>query len=355
MKTITKYFLIEIVKLYLLVLFIVLGIFSVFHFLEEIGKDYSAYDKLLYVIYTLPTAAANFFHFAIFIGTIIFLGRLIRNNELQIFLSGGFSIKEIISKCIKISFAISIFSLVSSDYFSPYFFERSNQIKSEALGNKIHNSTSNIWLIQDDKFINLNMGLEKNLTGITIYEINNDQTLQSISKSNSAEINQQNFYVNNLEKLEFNSGVQEGFRIKKFNQNTPLNIFKFNDGILDNINKDERSLTFLDLIYGGYNLATGGLDADSYISEIFNRLLRPLIAIGLIIIALPLILNFQRINSIINMIFLGVSYALLFNLFTRIVNALAVSGQLNIFISSLIPAIILTIVGLVVFVKIIRN
>ena len=90
MLKITKYLTLEIIKSYLLILLILVSIFSLFLFIEELNNNYPVSSIIEYVILSMPSTAGLLSTLALFIGSILVIGRLNSNKEMQVLLSAGF-------------------------------------------------------------------------------------------------------------------------------------------------------------------------------------------------------------------------------------------------------------------------
>jgi len=124
MLILSKYLFKQFFKVYLITLIAMIGIFSIFHLLDELGNNYPLMDKLKYIAYSIPAIGSTIYSLAILIAAIIVFGNLNSNKELQIFLTAGLSIKVILIKFIYLTFFFSIFSLTITEIFSPYFTDR---------------------------------------------------------------------------------------------------------------------------------------------------------------------------------------------------------------------------------------
>jgi len=69
-------------------------------------------------------------------------------------------------------------------------------------------------------------------------------------------------------------------------------------------------------------LESNQIDTKNYRLELYNRLFRPINLISLIILALPFVMNFDRSISLGNKVFIGIFFALIMNLITKVISQL---------------------------------
>jgi len=128
MLVIDKYITKEIFKLSLIVLLALVIVFSVFHFLEELDNKYPISEKFRYIFYSLPVFSNLISMLAVFIASTIFIGQLNSRREMQVIFTSGISYSIFIKKIVVVIFFVSILFSSLGEIYSPYFYEKSNQI-----------------------------------------------------------------------------------------------------------------------------------------------------------------------------------------------------------------------------------
>jgi len=348
-KLIDKYLFFEILKNSVLFNLILVLIFTLFHFLDELTKDYAMSSKIEYILYTIPATTNILAGLGIFIASIVTVANFNERRELQIYLTGGVSLKIFIRKIVYIGFILSFLITLLGESFSPFFSEKSLKIKAEATGRVFSNSDNNIWIKNDDLFININSSRGgEEFSGISIFEIDEKNKLNKFSYSEKGLLEFQGLKLINTEGVIFSN-------LNNFIY--PENIQKEESSILmgvgqvEKISKDERTMNILELIQISLMLTASGLKNELYVTEIFSRLLRPFVTIGLILIALPMTLNLQRNTSLSKLILTAISLALIFNLISKLLGIYAINFGLNVYIASLLPLLITFFFGFVSLLK----
>ena len=351
MLILSKYIFKQFFKVYLITLIAMLGIFSIFHLLDELGNNYPLMDKLKYIAYSIPAISSNIFTLAILIAAIIVFGNLNSNKELQIFLTAGLSIKVILIKFIYLTFFFSIFSLTITEIFSPYFTDRAMEIKANASGQNYNKSSKNLWLKQDNKFINIIHDNKKSKQSeINIYELDENNNLILLLSSNKSFFDNNKLTLHNPKKINTKT---EG-RYQSIFTETPIEEnyeIYFSNEELGTLSKDLRTLTIYELIQSIFFSNNFYQEHREMIAEFFARLTKPLYVFGMLLIALTFVLNFDRNRSMGGLIFMGISIAIIFNLATKIINVLSIDYGFNVYFASTLPSLFVIFIGLLSVIK----
>jgi len=351
LKILNKYLLKKFFIASLSSLILIVMIFSIFSFLEELTNNYDFPSIIKYLINSLPVTANMVQSLAILVGSIFVTASLISNSELQIFISAGISLKQFIKTTLIYTFSISVIFLIIGESFSPYFFEKAESIKAYAQGKFYSNSNSNIWLKRDRKFINIEKSLgNKNFEDVTIFEFDSTNKLKNIQFGNKA------FLDSELLKIEDPIYVvidnQEKFiKLKSLKNQINSDVVTLNQNQINSLSKDLRSMGLFELFKSLYFFKDNGIETDKVTSELFNRLLKPFNLLGMFLIAIPFVISFKRNKSINKMIFLGIIVAITFNLVNKVMAIVSLKFGLNIYITSILPTLVTLTIGLVLLKK----
>ena len=93
MKIIRRYITVHLLWVTMLALFLLVALFSFFTLIDELGEagkgSYGIPQILLYVILTVPRAAYELFPIAAVIGSMVVLGIMAQNSELDVIRTSG--------------------------------------------------------------------------------------------------------------------------------------------------------------------------------------------------------------------------------------------------------------------------
>ena len=353
-KLINKYLFSEISKNSIIFIVLLVLIFSLFHFLDEIGKDYPMDSKVEYILYSIPPTINLLAGLGIFMASIVTVGNLNDRKELQIFLTGGISLFGFIRKTVLISLTLSLIMLIMGEIFSPIFSEKSLKIKAEATGKNFYSTNNDIWIKNDKFFINIknnNGGVQ--FSGLSLFEINDSNHLTNFSYSDNGSLDSGSLKLQNAKTISFKKQDNSNF-IKPITSKKKEATISVDFSQVEPLEKDERTMTLLELVESASFLASIGLKNEKFISEIFSRLTKPLMSVGLFLIAIPMLLNFSRTASLTKMILIGIALALIFNLLSKLMGLYAVNFNMNVYIASFLPILMIYLIAFISMIKIYR-
>jgi len=342
-----KYIVKELLKNLILVLFVVVVIFSLFHFLEEMDNNYPFSSKIEYILFSMPYFANLLSMLSILIASIITIGKFSSSKELIILMGGGISLVRFFKIFFIIIFFFSTFLIVSGEFYAPYFYDKAQEIKSLASGQNIPTkNTSNIWLKSQNTYINFGENINgKNFRSVKIYKTNKDNQLSEIYFGDKAYLSNNQLVIqqpsilkisNNIPILVKNKSVQhEGLKIN------------LETSEIKSLGTDVRSMSIYEIYTNIKYLQSFQMKSDEFILEILSRILQPFVLIGLIIITIPLLVDYSRTSSAGKMVSVGISLALIFNLTSKLLQVFTINFGINPYISPLLPLLIIFLLGLV--------
>jgi len=345
MKLLDKYLFLSILKKSIFSLFALVLIFIFFKFLDELSdigsNGYTLSKALQYLLLLLPSIFNSLLVISIMIGTVLALGQLNSQKELQIFLTGAISIKNLIFKSLSYPVIICVFLIIFFEFISPRSIELANQVKSSPLKNILVKSDENIWFKKDNHFIHFYKNPNENYS-VRVYEVTNKSKLANILYKNSYD--KSNLGINNSTFSKINIDDKSSFfKIKDVsNENLTLNLDIRKQHFF---NRDVEVLSIFELVQSvSYSIANN-LNFNKYITELLNRLIKPITLIGMILIAIPYVINFQREASIGNRIFIAITIGVSTHLLTKITSSLALKMDLIAMIGPILPTAVLLSLG----------
>ena len=344
MKILERYLFIEIFKASLATLISLVLVFSFFQFLEElneIGKaNYSIKTAVKYILFLIPSYFNSLLIVSLMMGTIFSVGKLNLNKELQIFETGAISLKKLIRRTIEYPVYIAIFLIFILEVFAPKTITIANQIKLEAQQKPNHFDSSLAWFKKGDEIIFLKK-INKDKFSIKVFQIN-DRNLSGYIESNEAYFLDSELIANNLKKIKISK--QGDFSSLVGESNSKLN-FNFNDQEIESLSRNVRTMSILELKDKILFSIKNKINFDDEISELFSRLIKPVTLAGMILIAIPFILDLQRNISVGKRVFISITIGTVAHLTTKIFSAVSQKFELISFIGPIVPSLILIILG----------
>ena len=187
----------------LAVLGIILGLATLFAFIDEMGDvsdTYTLADVLSYVLLTAPRRLYDMLPMAALIGCLIGLGSLASHSELTIMRAAGVSLGRIVWAVMKPMLLLMAVGLVIGEYVAPATEVTAQANRSLAQGSGDAQSAKHgLWHRQGDEFIHVN-SVQPNglLYGVTRYRFDDQRHILSSSFAKRAEFDTDHWQLSDV-------------------------------------------------------------------------------------------------------------------------------------------------------------
>jgi len=351
MKLLDRYLFSSIIKSSISVLLGLVLLFSFFQFLEELNdvgkRDYTISIALNYIALLLPSFFNLLLILGLMIGVVFSLGQLNTNKELQIFQVASISKKNIVYKSIKYTFFISVVLIIVLEIISPFTSKLADQIKRQAQGKPLISQSGALWLKINDKFVFYEKKKRKKKnTSIKVFDIENKTSLKSILFAKNINFSDENISLKNPKKVEIHSDGD--FYLIRKKHKDKLYRLELEPSQLEFLNKSVKEMSIFEMIISIKNSINFGTTNQELFTELISRIIKPFTLIGMILIAIPFVLNTQRAASVGNRIFISIAIAVFTHLITKITSIILVAKSSASFVGPFIPTIALLLIGLLV-------
>jgi len=351
MKLANRYILKSILSstiLILVVLIMLFGLFDVISEIKNIGiNDYSYSSILPYVGLKIPVYVNLASVLAILMGTMIAFGDMVDSRFTQILHNAGVSKKYLINKALFYSLIISLILSILIELTAHSSEITARNYKNAQLGKEIVlDQVDNLWLLKGNSIIHIEKNLgEHNLQGLTKYSFDGGR-LSEIYSADNALIAENNLIIPLGNVLTVDSKDQFS-RINKMDISNDRIDSIFDSTILKKLDLKPWDLNLVELVNQiSYLVDTGG-NYTNYISELYGRLLRPLLTVTLVYCAIPFLFSYKRTTSMSNRIFIGFTLGLISKVLIEISNAFAIKYSLNHLFFAISPILILLTLALI--------
>jgi lipopolysaccharide export system permease protein len=348
MKLLDRYLFSSIIKSSISVLLGLVVLFSFFQFLEELNdvtkKGYTISIAINYIALLLPSFFNLLLILGVMIGVVFGLGQLNSNKELQIFQVASISKKDIISKSIKFTFFISVMLIIVLEIISPYTSKLADQLKKQAQGKPIMSQSGQVWLKKDGKFIHHEKNNSDN--SIKVFDTENTTSLKNILYAKDVKFSDGFVDIVDPRRVEIKS--EGNFYIIDNKAKEELNRIELDPNQLEFLNKNVKEMSIFEMFLVIGNSMNAGTNNQELYTELISRIIKPFTLIGMILIAIPFVLNTQRTASVGNRIFISISIAVFAHLITKITSIVLVTKSSTSIVGPFIPTIVLLLIGALV-------
>ena len=340
----------------IVVLLVWLSLYSFFNFLAElnsVGKvNYTILAAFKYIVLQLPEVAYDQVSPVILLGCVLGMGHLATTGQLIILRASGISILKITWLTLKNAIIFLIFLTLIGELVAPTLTTYAENERSNALGqNSLSNSQDGFWIRDGDNFINVENNVDGSLfNGITVIEVNKSNKIERVIESKSAIFDGQNINMDSTNIFSINStNLFDDIDLKE------RNLYKkrvtFDQDLIDSLQKEPKDLATLTIIKQIQFLTDNKLRAEVFEVELYNRLVKPITLIAMILLAMLFIFGSTRDATLGRKIFFGVAIGLSFELISRIGGSLALSFDFSPLLSTFVPAVAIMIIATIVLIN----
>ena len=144
----------------LLVMGLLLSLFTIFAFMDELNRvgkgSYTTLDAVQYVLLLIPGLAYQLFPMAALLGSTIGLGLLASNSELTVMRAAGVSLNRIVWSTMKVGLVMVVLTLILGESVAPVAEQYARTFRSVAISDKLAiRGKSQMWARDGKSFVNV--------------------------------------------------------------------------------------------------------------------------------------------------------------------------------------------------------
>ncbi|WP_095106240.1 LPS export ABC transporter permease LptG [Pseudomonas sp. Irchel 3E20] len=288
------------------VLGIILGLASLFAFIDEMGDvsdTYTLVDVLSFVLLTAPRRVYDMLPMAALIGCLIGLGSLASASELTIMRAAGVSIGRIVWAVMKPMLVLMLVGVLVGEYVAPATENMAQANRSLAQGGgEAQSAKHGLWHRQGDEFIHIN-SVQPNglLYGVTRYRFDKERHMQSSSFARRATFDQDHWQLTDVTTTLFHGDSTEVVNVPEERWDVALS-----PQLLSTVVMAPDSLSITGLWGYIHYLADQGLNNGRYWLAFWVKVLQPLVTAALVLMAISFIFGPLRSVTLGQRVFTGV-------------------------------------------------
>jgi len=330
----------------LAVLGIILGLATLFAFIDEmsdVSDTYTLTDVLSYVLLTAPRRLYDMLPMAALIGCLIGLGTLASNSELTIMRAAGVSIGRIVWAVMKPMLVLMLAGVLIGEYVAPATETVAQANRSLAQGSGDAQSAKHgMWHRQGDEFIHVN-SVQPNgiLYGVTRYRFDNERHMLSASFAKRAEFDTDHWQLTEITTTLFHDKRTEVVT-------TPVESWDvaLSPQLLSTVVMAPESLSISGLWGYIHYLADQGLNNGRYWLAFWVKVLQPLVTAALVLMAISFIFGPLRSVTLGQRVFTGVLVGFTFRIVQDLLGPSSLVFGFPPLLSVLLPAGFCALAGL---------
>ncbi|KHK64460.1 MULTISPECIES: LPS export ABC transporter permease LptG [Pseudomonas] len=330
----------------LAVLGIILGLATLFAFIDEMGDvsdTYTLLDVASYVLLTAPRRLYDMLPMAALIGCLIGLGSLASNSELTIMRAAGVSIGRIVWAVMKPMLVLMLVGLLIGEYIAPATENTAQANRSLAQGGGDAQSAKHgLWHRQGDEFIHIN-SVQPNgtLYGVTRYRFDDQRHMLSSSFAKRAKFEEDHWQLNDVTTTLFHDKRTEVVAVPQERWDVALS-----PQLLSTVVMAPDSLSITGLWGYIHYLADQGLNNGRYWLAFWVKVLQPLVTAALVLMAISFIFGPLRSVTLGQRVFTGVLVGFTFRIAQDLLGPSSLVFGFSPLFAVLVPAGVCALAGL---------
>ncbi|MDR0276768.1 MAG: LPS export ABC transporter permease LptG [Paucimonas sp.] len=298
----------------LAVLGIILGLASLFAFIDEMGDisdTYTLWDAGQFVALTAPRRLYDMLPMAGLIGCLIGLGSLASNSELTIMRAAGVSIGRIVWAVMKPMLVLMLAGVLIGEYVAPVTENKAQADRSLAQGGgEAQTSKRGLWHRQGEEFVHINTVQPNGLMlGVTRYRFDSERHMQSSSFARRAQYQQDHWLLTDVTTTLFRGDHTEVVKTAEERWDVALT-----PQLLNTVVMAPESLSITGLWDYIHYLSDQGLNNDRYWLAFWTKVLQPLVTAALVLMAISFIFGPLRSVTLGQRVFTGVLVGFVFRI-----------------------------------------
>ncbi|MCK9796692.1 LPS export ABC transporter permease LptG [Pseudomonas chlororaphis] len=329
----------------LAVLGIILGLASLFAFIDEMGSvsdSYTVMDVLGYVLLTAPRRLYEMLPMAGLIGCLIGLGSLASNSELTIMRAAGVSVGRIVWAVMKPMLVLMLAGILIGEYVAPATESQAQANRALAQGSgDAQSSKHGLWHRQGEEFIHINAVQPSGLLyGVTRYHFDDQRHMLSSSFARQARYEKDYWQLTDVTTTYFREGHTEVIKVPEERWDVALS-----PQLLSTVVMAPESLSISGLWGYIHYLADQGLNNGRYWLAFWVKVLQPLVTAALVLMAISFIFGPLRSVTLGQRVFTGVLVGFTFRIAQDLLGPSSLVFGFSPLFAVLVPAGICAVAG----------
>lgn len=349
MKVLSFYIAKEILKGSLIALLVLLTLFNLFTFtdeLKDLGKaQYGLKEIFYYLSLTSPGIIYELIPASALIGSLFVLGAMGNNRELVAMQASGLPVMGIIQATLLAGLVLVGISLFVGELIAPVTEKLAHKIKTAALEEHIiMNPKYGLWLREGKKYVNVRqIEDDGKLANISIYELDDDYHLRrSLHADKATFLGKKNWKLQNIRESAIS--IAQVTVTQETERNWQSSIAP---NLLKIVVVDPKDLSLYDLAQYVSFLKSNHQKSHAYETAFWGRAVSPLTTFVMLLVSAPFVIGIHRGVSVGARIMLGVTIGMGFNILDKIINHMGLIYNMNPPLMALLPS--LTVFTVVLF------
>lgn len=314
MRKLDRYIGRSVVTAILAVLGIILGLASLFAFIDEMGDvnaAYTATDAASFILLTAPRRVYDMLPMASLIGCLIGLGALASSSELTIMRAAGVSVGRIVWAVMKPMLVLMICGVLVGEYVAPPLENKAQAERALLQGSgDAQTGRHGAWHREGNEYIHINAVQPKGLLyGVTRYRFDGQRHLLESSFAKKGQYETDQWVLSDVTTTVFHENSTEIVTSAQLPWKVNLT-----PQLLDTVVVPPEALSISGLWSYIHYLSDQGLNNGKYWLAFWTKVLQPMVSAALVLMAISFIFGPLRSVTLGQRVFTGVLVGFVFRI-----------------------------------------
>jgi lipopolysaccharide export system permease protein len=342
LNVLTWYIVREVLKGSMLALLLLLTLFNLFTFsdeLKDLGKgSYGLKEIFMYLALTSPRVFYELVPSAALLGSLFVVGGMANNREIVAMRSIGLSVFWVIKAIMLAGVLLMLVSVAVGEFVAPAAERTAQLIKSTAQNERVVlNTRYGMWLREGNKFINVRQIQDDGIMGdISIFQLNEQNRLELMTYAQSARYLGQKQW--RLEQIKWSEVSEEQIFADKADER--LWKSSIDPDLLNVVVVKSENLSLIDLFMYIRFLQENNQKSQSYELAFWSRLINPLVTFVMLMVSAPFVISIKRGVGTGARLMAGILIGMTFNIFDQIAGHLGLVYGFNPMLMAVLPSLL---------------
>ncbi|MCK5898757.1 MAG: LPS export ABC transporter permease LptG [Methylococcales bacterium] len=347
MNLLTRHIIKEVLKGSFLALILLLTLFNLFTFSDELKDmgtgDYGLKEIFLYLLLTSPRVFYELVPSAALLGSLFVLGTMANHSEIIAMRSAGVSVMGIIRSVMLAGVILVLVAMGVGELIAPQAGHSARLLKAQSQHNKVIMQTRyGIWLREGNQFVNIReIKGNSELGDVTIYQLNDQKKLSEVIHAESGQfIGHQQWRLNGIQRSEVSATQIHAYHENGMSWKTSIA-----PDLLKIVVVKPDNLSLIDLAQYINFLEDNDQESKTFEAAFWGRLINPLITFVMLMVATPFVIGIKRGVSMGGRLMVGVIIGMGFNILDKISNHMGLVYDLNPIMVAVLPGALVFLVA----------
>lgn len=340
MNVLTLYIVKEVTKGSLLAVLLLLTLFNLFTFSDELKDlghgNYGLKQILMYVALTSPRVFYDLVPSAALLGSLFVVGAMANNREIVAIRAAGLSTAWIIRSIMLAGLVLVIVAVFVGEFVAPPSERAAQILKNTAQNNGVvMRSQYGMWLREGNRFINVRkVDDDGSLGDIRVYEIDEQHRLDRITQAEHATfLGDKKWQLNNVKQTFVTPKQINADNLPEMSWQSSIDSDLLKVAV---VNSDNMSLYDL-FMYIDF-LKKNNQKSQNYELAFWSRLVNPFVTFVMLMVSAPFVIGIGRGISTGARIMMGVLIGMGFNIVDQITGHLGLVYEINPMLMAVLPS-----------------